>query len=444
MKSVPLKVGGVTVKRGQRRRLEIPVARLPTGTALSLPVTVLRGRKPGPTIWLSAALHGDEINGTEIIRRVVLQLDPKSLSGAVIAVPIVNVYGFIERSRYLPDRRDLNRSFPGSASGSLASRLANLFLKEVVSHCSHGIDFHTGARHRTNLAHLRADLADEEARRLVEAFGAPLIFNAKRIVGSLRAEAHRREIPILVFEAGEPLRFDERSIEMGVHGTLRVMAALGMVPETIAPPPPPTVEATRAVWLRATRSGILHLATSMGEVTRKGEVLARIANPFSGRRRILRAPFDGLVFAQSTNPLVYQGDAILHLARIRGGVEASAIVSLSNGTREVRPRPKKKAKAKAKRGAKPAATAEKASGSKRPAGRSTTGAAKEGGKASASKKPASKKPTSKKPVSKKPASKKSGSKKPGDKKAGNDKGGSPKTGSGAARASDASTVDEAS
>ncbi len=343
-----LTIGGVSIRRGRRRRLEIPVARLPTGTPLSLPVTVLRGQRDGPTIWLSAALHGDEINGTEIIRRVVTELEAASLHGTVIAAPIVNVYGFIERSRYLPDRRDLNRSFPGSRTGSLASRLAHLFLAEVVSHCSHGIDFHTGAQHRNNLPHLRADLADPEASRLATAFAAPLLFQAKRIPGSLRAIAHARKIPILVFEAGEPLRFEEEAIRVGVEGTLRVLAALGMVEPPDAPRPPPCHEAKRAVWLRAPRSGILHLATSMGDTIGKGDILARVADPFSGRRRILRAPFDGLVFSQITNPLVYQGDAILRLARLKKLPLALTVEEPGKKT-EVR----KKARSPQRAGAKP-------------------------------------------------------------------------------------------
>ncbi|MDH3403625.1 MAG: succinylglutamate desuccinylase/aspartoacylase family protein [Acidobacteriota bacterium] len=311
-----LRVGGQLVKRGQRRRLELPVARLPTGTALSLPVTALRGRRPGPVVWMSGALHGDEVNGTEIIRRVVRELDPGTLGGAVIAVPIVNVYGFIERSRYLPDRRDLNRSFPGSPVGSLASRLAHLFLTEIVSLCSHGIDFHTGAQRRRNLSHVRADLGNPEALRLARAFGAPIIYDPGRIVGSLRAAAYRRKIPILVYEGGEPSRFADDVIETGVQGTLRVLAALGMWEGRELPPPQPCYEATVARWLRAGRSGILGLETALGDRVQKGQVLARIADPFSGRRRVVRAPFSGLVFSLTTNPLVYQGDAILRLVRL--------------------------------------------------------------------------------------------------------------------------------
>ena len=316
--SKPMTIGGVPLKRGQRRRLEIPVARLPTGTALSLPVTVLRGKYAGPTLFLSAAIHGDEINGTEVIHRVVEQLDAKSLRGSVIAVPIVNVYGFIQRSRYLPDRRDLNRSFPGSPKGSLASRLAHLFLEEVVSKCSHGIDFHTGALHRTNLPHVRAALDNPEARSLAEAFGAPLMYESPRIKGSLRAEAFRRGMPMLVFEGGEPLDFTESVIEVGVAGTLRVLATLGMIDRDAAPPVRRrSLEAISTRWLRAGRSGILHLEAALGETIREGDVLAWINDPFSGRRRSIFAPFDGVVFALTTTPLVYQGDAILRLAQVR-------------------------------------------------------------------------------------------------------------------------------
>jgi predicted deacylase len=317
-RSKPLKIGGVALRPGQRRRLEIPVARLPTGSALSLPVTALRGTYAGPTVWLSGAIHGDEIQGTEIIRRVLKRVTAKTLHGALITVPIVNVYGFIERSRYLPDRRDLNRSFPGTRGGSLASRLAHLFLEEVVSKCSHGIDFHTGARHRTNLPHIRAALSDPEARVLAEAFAAPLMFESPLIKGSLRAEAKRRGIPILVFEGGQPLDFSDSVIESGVAGTLRVLAALDMIEPAAAPPPSrPSDEAKTTHWLRAARSGILHLETSLGAEVAKGDVLAWISDPFSPRQRLITAPFSGVVFAQTTVPMVYQGDAVLRLAQVR-------------------------------------------------------------------------------------------------------------------------------
>jgi predicted deacylase len=223
-----LVVGGESVPPGKRLKLDVPVARLPTGTMLSLPVTVINGKKPGPRLWLSAAIHGDELNGVDIIQKVVKALKPHHLSGSVIAVPVVNVFGLLEQSRYLPDRRDLNRSFPGSARGSLASRLANLFMKEVVSQCTHGIDLHTAAIHRINLPQVRANLEDEATYHFAKAFGAPIMLHASHRDGSLRQAAAKRHIPTLLYEAGEALRFDAEAIQMGIDGIYRAMAHLGM------------------------------------------------------------------------------------------------------------------------------------------------------------------------------------------------------------------------
>ena len=185
----PLEIGGVQVAAGTRGRVDIPVARLPTGTWLTLPVSVIHGQSPGPTIWLSGTIHGDELNGIAIIREINRQADPKLLSGTILAVPIVNVFGLIIESRYLPDRRDLNRSFPGSKRGSLASQLAHLFVEQIVRRCDYGIDFHTGSGGRTNLPQIRCNLDDARTRELAEVFSAPLILNSKRRPGSLRAGA---------------------------------------------------------------------------------------------------------------------------------------------------------------------------------------------------------------------------------------------------------------
>lgn len=213
---------------GKRRRLDIPVSRLPTQTSISLPVIVLNGQKPGPRLWLSAAIHGDEINGVEIIRQVLEKIQPKQLQGTLLAVPVVNVFGFIEQSRYLPDRRDLNRSFPGANNGSLASRLAYLFMKEIVNNSTHGIDLHTAASPRINLPQIRANLEDEHTQLFAKAFGAPLMIHATTRDGSLRQAASQKGIPILLYEAGEALRFDGEAIRIGVEGIMRVMEYLGM------------------------------------------------------------------------------------------------------------------------------------------------------------------------------------------------------------------------
>ena len=187
-----IKIAGDEVAPCQVKQIQIPVAKLPTQTMMSLPVTVINGKEDGAKLWLSAAIHGDEINGVEIIRRVVSLINPQRLKGCVVAVPIVNVFGFIEQSRYLPDRRDLNRSFPGSESGSLASRLAELFMREIVANCTHGIDLHTAAIHRINLPQVRANLEDEETRQCAIAFNTPVMIHATTRDGSLRQAASKK------------------------------------------------------------------------------------------------------------------------------------------------------------------------------------------------------------------------------------------------------------
>ena len=314
--ATPITLDGVTVPPGKRQNLEIPVARLPTGTQLSLPVTVINGRASGPCLWISAAIHGDELNGVEIIRQVLDQLSPKTLHGKVIAVPIVNIFGFIEQSRYLPDRRDLNRSFPGSPRGSLASRLAHLFMREVVSHSTHGIDLHTASLHRTNLPQIRANLADAQTSAFAHAFGAPVMIQAATRDGSLRQAAVQRGIPILLYEAGEALRFDQGAIATGVRGVLQAMAALGMVEGPADPPPAPSLKVEHTKWVRASRGGILHLEVGLGEQVTQRQRIGFIDDAFNHKPSILRSPFDGIVIGHSQNPLVNQGDGIVHIAAI--------------------------------------------------------------------------------------------------------------------------------
>ncbi len=310
-----VEIGGRQIEPGQRVRFKIPVARLPTETWMSLPIEVVHGRQPGARLWISAAVHGDEINGVEIIRRVLERLDPAVLSGTVIAVPIVNVFGFIGQSRYLPDRRDLNRSFPGAARGSLAARLAHLFMTEVVEGCTHGIDLHTGSNHRANLPQIRANLRDAETRRCAEAFAAPVMMDSQTRDGSLRQAATASGIHVLLYEAGEPLRFDAQAIEIGTRGVLRVLVALGMAPPSEqAAVARPSVEVGQSTWVRARRGGILRLRVKLGERVAANEKVGTIADTFGDDSVLVRAPFAGLVIGATTNPLVNQGDGILNLA----------------------------------------------------------------------------------------------------------------------------------
>lgn len=291
----------------------MPVSRLPTGSRLSMPVVVINGKYPGPTVWLSGAIHGDELNGVEVVRRVLPYIDQRTLRGAIIAVPVVNVFGFVEQSRYLPDGRDLNRSFPGSARGSMASQLAALFMKEVVMQSDLGIDLHTAAAHRTNIPQVRANLDDDDTRTLAEAFGAPFIIDARLRDGSVRAAANKRGIKVLLYEAGQIHRFDEPAIELGVHGVLRVLEAMGMGTwETPAFSPPVDVRSTR--WVRARRAGLMTLEVDLGTAVEKGDVLASISDALGNRSTRVSAPVPGHVIALNQNPLVTQGEALVHLA----------------------------------------------------------------------------------------------------------------------------------
>ncbi len=267
----------------------------------------------GPRVWLSAAVHGDELNGVEIIRQVLQKLDPRKLTGSVIATPIVNVFGFVSQSRYLPDRRDLNRSFPGTSKGSMAGRLANLFMTEIVRHCTHGIDLHTGSNHRTNLPQLRADLQQDATREFAEAFGAPVILDTNTRDGSLREAAHRLGIPVLVYEAGEPLRFDAEAISVGVRGVLRALASLGMITPR-RKKAPAVREFSRSKWTRAKRSGILRLEVQLGAEVVKKQRLGSIGDAFGAGESVVTANESGLVIGHVNNPLVHQGDAVVHIA----------------------------------------------------------------------------------------------------------------------------------
>jgi len=312
----PFRIGDLDVAAGRSATGELPIARLVTGTRISLPIQVVHGRSPGPTVWLSAAVHGDEINGVEIIRRVTRSLDARTVAGTVIAVPIVNVHGFLNGDRYLPDRRDLNRSFPGSPSGSLAARIANLFMTEIVSRCEVGIDLHTGSDHRTNLPHVRADLDDPGTRKLAEAFGAPLMLHARVRDGSLRGAATERGATVLLYEGGEALRFDDESLSVGTDGIRRVLAELGMIGPDHADPRPVPVESRRSTWIRARRSGIVLLDAELGEVVQRGQLLGVIHDSVGKRLAGVTAPKVGVVIGRVQQPLVNQGDALVNLAEV--------------------------------------------------------------------------------------------------------------------------------
>ena len=268
-------IGSVRVRPGRHQALSLPITRLVTGADVDLPVRVVHGREDGPTVWIDAAIHGDEAVGVEVVRQVLADLDPKTLRGTLIAVPIVNVLGFMNGSRYLPDRRDLNRSFPGSARGSLAGRIAHLMTTEIIDKCEVGIDLHTGSDRRSNLPQIRTDLEDPRTRELAAAFAAPVMMHAKLRDGSLRSAARERGAKVLLYEAGEAWRMDQWAIDAGVRGVRRVLAAMGMVEPLAEETPAPSAVSWRSGWVRARGTGMLHLEVDLGQTRGEGRAPRR-------------------------------------------------------------------------------------------------------------------------------------------------------------------------
>ncbi len=311
----PFALGGVDVQPGSRAHVELPVSRLITGAQIAMPVTVLHGKGDGPTIWLSAAIHGDEINGVEIVNRVISELDARELNGTILAVPVVNVHGFMSGDRYLPDRRDLNRSFPGSKKGSLASRMARLFMTEVVSHCSIGIDLHTASDNRTNLPQIRANLDDDTTRELSQVFGAPLMMHAKNRSGTLRQAATKAGAIVLLYEAGEPLRFNRLAIDTGVAGVRRVLRHLDMA-DWDGPAAAPVEESRSSSWVRARKSGLVRLNVELGERVEEKDEMGEIIDAFGTRLSTIRASRTGLIIGRTMFPLSNKGDALVHIASL--------------------------------------------------------------------------------------------------------------------------------
>lgn len=298
--------------------MQLPVTDLSTHTPMTMPVQVIRGVEDGPRLFISAAIHGDEINGVEIIGRLLASDAMDRIRGALIAVPVVNVFGFVAQSRYLPDRRDLNRCFPGSKSGSLAARLAHLFLREIVDNATHGVDLHTGAIHRSNYPQIRADLKDPVVADFARSFGAPVLIDSGLRDGSLREAAGKRKVPVLVYEAGEALRFDDLSIREGVDGCLRVMAGLGMIDGAPDPPADDVYIAHSSNWVRAPRSGVLREPAPLGARVGKGDVLGVVTDSFAESRVEVRARTDGVVIGCTYLPVVYEGDALFHIVSREG------------------------------------------------------------------------------------------------------------------------------
>ena len=271
-------------------------------------------------MFVSAAIHGDEVIGVEIVRRLLANPALKRLKGTLLVVPIVNTYGFLSRSRYMPDRRDLNRSFPGSAAGSLASRLAHLFMTEVVGRASIGIDLHSAAIHRTNLPQIRISTGNPDTMLLAQMFGAPVILTSPERPGSLRREGRERGVDVLLYEAGEGLRFDAQAVKTGIGGILQVMQHIGMISGAEVKARPTPVLCASSQWLRAPAGGLLRSFRDSGEWVQVNDLLAIVSDPFGKQEVELRAIWPGIVVGRAILPVVNEGDAIYHIGKPAGGL----------------------------------------------------------------------------------------------------------------------------
>lgn len=336
-KSNAIVIGDVSIEPGRRHYIDLPLPPLYTHTSVSMPVHVINGRNDGPVLFVSAAIHGDEINGIEIIRRLLKIKSLNRINGTLIAVPVVNVYGFVTQSRYLPDRRDLNRSFPGSERGTMASRLAETFMTEIADKSTHGIDFHTAAAGRDNLPQIRADLdSSSELLPMAMAFSPPVILDSSTRAGTLRAAVGDK--PVLLYEAGEALRFDELAIRAGVQGTLRVMRYLNMLPPSKKGERKyePTI-ANDSVWMRAPQSGIIRSKLRLGAVVSQGDTLGVVADPFGVAEEAVISQVSGVLVGQSNLPLVHEGEALFHVACLSSTKSAARVVDEFHQEYEYRP-----------------------------------------------------------------------------------------------------------
>ncbi|MEM1409801.1 MAG: succinylglutamate desuccinylase/aspartoacylase family protein [Pseudomonadota bacterium] len=316
-------LNGEIIKLGSRVTVKIPTSFLSDHTPMSLTTHVIHGRKDGPTVFVSGAIHGDEIIGVEIIQRLNAMKVINQVRGTLILIPVVNAYGFVSQSRYLPDRRDLNRSFPGSANGPLASQLAHRFMTDIVAHCDLEIDLHTGAIHRANLPQIRAELDNPEVLELAQAFGASIMLNAQLRDGSLREAAQQKGCKILLYEAGEALRYDETAIRIGVRGVLSVLRHVGMLTAAkskekgFVP-----IRSDSSHWLRAPIGGVMRARKTLGDRVRKGQVVADISDPLGELSDEVTARYSGIVIGRTNLPVVNRGDALFHVARVKNASDA--------------------------------------------------------------------------------------------------------------------------
>ena len=328
--ATPLQILDAEVAPGSSQRLSWSATELFEGVPVSTPVLVANGIAPGPTVCLTAAVHGDELNGIEMVRRVFHDIDPAKLSGALIGVPIVNVQGFRRGSRYLPDRRDLNRYFPGNPNGSAAARIAHALFNDVIVHCDALVDLHTGSFERANLPQIRADLRNPDVVTLTHGFGAMVVLHSKPTVGTLRYAATMAGIPAVTVEAGGPSQLELAEVKHGVKGLETLLNTLGMTRRMRLWGDPEPVY-YKSTWVRADNGGILLSDVSLGSSVRKGDLLGSITDPMSNARTELRSPYAGRVIGMARNQVVMPGFAAFHL-----GIETNEVAASEEPVEVVR------------------------------------------------------------------------------------------------------------
>jgi len=323
---VGIQILGTTVPPGTTQRLMWSASRIFEGVSTEAPVLIVNGRREGPTLCLTAAIHGDELNGIEMVRRVMHDLDPDKLKGAVIGIPIVNLQGFRRGSRYLPDRRDLNRYFPGNPSGSSAARIAHSLFEEIIRHCNALVDLHTGSFYRTNLPQLRADLRHTKIKELTQGFGGIVVLHSVAAPGTLRRAATDAGIPAITLEAGEPLRLQTAKVSQGVTGIFKLLDTLDIVSriQLLAPPEPIFYQST---WVRANHGGILFSVVRLGQEIETGDVLGTVTDPITNAQNLIYSPAKGRILGMALNQVVMPGFAAFRIGIETDGPPTDTLVA---------------------------------------------------------------------------------------------------------------------
>lgn len=311
-----LEILGKKILPGQGAVINLNMAKLYTTTSVEVPVIIERSKKPGPVVLITAGIHGDEINGVEIVRQLISKGINKPVIGTIMCIPIVNVFGFLNLSREFPDGRDLNRVFPGTKNGSLASRFAYQFVQKILPVADFCMDFHTGGASRFNVAQIRIQKEDEEGMKYAKIFNAPFTFYSKTITKSYRETCKRLGKTVLLFEGGKSLDSNKDIARSGVNGTMRVLKYLGMLKPRFSCEDPPldSIIIENSTWMRAKYSGLIHVKIACGKRVEKGEYIATITDPYGKFRHKVTASYSGYIINVNESPIVYQGDAIFHLS----------------------------------------------------------------------------------------------------------------------------------